>query len=151
MTILFLTPLAIVSAGVAAFLFGWIWYSPFLFKKWWLDGLSMKHDPLAERKKKYRFQVMAYTFFIGTIMSAVIAIILEVAQVESLKQSLALVTIISVGIVGLRNFSGMLYTTPETYYSVRAQKKFFVDSGYYVGMFALATIVMYYVGTSFGA
>ena len=150
MQIIFLTPLSIVCAGIAAFLFGWLWYSKMFFMKWWLEGNGVNKNSLPERKKQYMVQVMTYTFIIGTSMTAVLSIILELSQVESLKQALAMSMLIAVGMIGLKNFMEMLHTMPETYFSVKAQKKFFVDTGYYVCMFAIATIVMYYVGTHFG-
>lgn len=151
MGIIFLTPLAIISAGVSAFLFGWLWYSKAFFMKWWLEGNGIKKEQMPERKKVYQYQVMIYTFVIGTLMTAVLAIILELSQVQSLRQALAMSMLVAVGIIGLKNFSDMLYTMPESYWSPKAQKKFFVDTGYYVCMFAIATLVMYYVGTSFSA
>lgn len=147
----FLTPLSILAAGLAAFLFGWLWYSPFLFMDWWLEGMGVKKENIPDRHKNYKIKAMLYVFTVAVSMTAVLAVILEISQVATLTQAVSLSLFIALGIIGLKNFSEMVYTMPETYWSKKAQKRFFVDTGFYVCMFVIATLVMYYVGTYLGA
>ena len=139
----------VLLAGITAFIFGWLWHSEILFMKWWLEGAKITKADMAGKSKGYHMKVMIYTFVVVFVMNGVLAFLLDILQPETLCQALSLSTIISLGIIGLRNFVDMIYTAPENFWGIRAQKKFFVDTGYYVCMFALSTLVMYYVQTSF--
>lgn len=148
MLISLLSPVSVLCAGVVVFLFGWLWYSPALFMKPWLDGMNMKKGDMPKRSNFYMWHCMAYQFAVSLLMVTVLAFFIDIAQLTSLYQALAFAELLALGIIGLKNFSDMLYTMPETFWSFRAQKKFLVDTGFYVAMFAIAVLVMYYVSGS---
>jgi hypothetical protein len=75
---------------------------------------------------------------------------LDIVGVSTLKEALALSTLLALGTIGLRDFTELMYSMPHDCFSKRAQYKFAVSTGYYTTMFALVTLVMYYVGTCFG-
>ena len=102
----------------------------------------------AHKSKGYMMKVMVYTFFLGFVMNGVLALLLDILHPETLKVAVAYSALIALGIIGLRNFQDMVHSAPEYFWDLRVQKKFFVDTGYYVCMFALSTLVMYYVQTS---
>ena len=148
MIITYYTFLPILLAGIVGFLFGWLWHSENFIMKWWLEGMKITKADMSGRPKGYHMKVMVYTFIVIFVMNGVLAFLLDILQPENLKQALSFSALIALGIIGMRNFVDMIYTAPENFWGMRAQKKFFVDTGYYVCMFALSTLVMYYVQTN---
>jgi len=132
------------------FLFGWLWYSPLLFMRWWLDGKNIVMEDMSKRGTRYSWQVMIYIFFVCIAMSAVLAFVIDVASLETFSQALSLSLVLALGFIGLKNFSDMLYSMPEAFWSIKAQKRFFVDTVFYMFGFVIVTIVLYYMQTWLG-
>ncbi len=149
MIITYFTFTPVTLASIVAFLFGWLWYSEVLFMKWWLDGMKMTKATMPHRPKGYMMKVMVYTFIVGFAMNGVLAFLLDILQPDTLKLAMSYSVLLALGTISLRNFQEMLHSAPETFWGMEAQKRFFVDTGYYVCMFALSTLVMYYVQTGF--
>ncbi len=150
MLISLFSPLAIGVAGLMFFLFGWLWYSPLLFMRWWLDGKNIVMEDMSKRGTRYSWQVMIYIFFVCIAMSAVLAFVIDVASLETFSQALSLSLVLALGFIGLKNFSDMLYSMPEAFWSIKAQKRFFVDTVFYMFGFVIVTIVLYYMQTWLG-
>ena len=110
--------------------------------------MHLSKESMPSRTAGYMTKVMIYTFVVGLAMNSVLAFILDILQPETLKQALSMSLLLALGVIGLRNFSDMLHTMLGNFWGIRSQKKFFVDTGYYVCMFALSTLVMYYVQTN---
>lgn len=135
----------IICGGIVAFFLGSIWYSERFFMNWWLEGRGMRKEMLPNRPASYMTHVMLYTLFICTAMTAVLAFVLDALPITTLCEAVATSVMLALGFIGLKDFSDMLYSMPETFWSIQAQKKFAVDVLFYVVMFALVTVVMYYV------
>ncbi|MDB5260118.1 MAG: hypothetical protein JWN37_349 [Candidatus Nomurabacteria bacterium] len=142
---IFFTPSVILLATIAGYILGGIWYSPLLFFRWSLEaeGLTVETNP--RRGRSYKTKVLLYTLIITGILASSLALILDIANPSSLKDALYLSLLISVGIIGATRLMDLMHSAIGTYNSGRNQKKFLVWSLYYIVMFAVMTIVMYYV------
>lgn len=117
--------LAVLSAGVACMVIGFLWYSPFLFAKPWM--IAMGYDPedkarIAEMQKKAG--PLYGISFLATLLSAFVLgkIIFHLAIATSLYGMKA----------GLAVWAGFVMTVQLTdkLFGNRPWKLFFINTGY---------------------
>ncbi len=140
---LFFTPLHIFIATVAGFLVGAVWYSPVLFMKAWLKGEGVSKEHLPKRTKLYLFQVNLYSFIAHGAIASVLAIIFDVLSVRSLTLAVSLGLLITFGFVVTTRFIDMVYNPQGKHYEMQSQIKFLVNSGYYLFVVTVMSVVLF--------
>ncbi|MBB6108800.1 DUF1761 domain-containing protein [Mucilaginibacter lappiensis] len=71
--------LAVVAAGVSAFLVGGIWYSPLLFAKPWMADNKLNPDEL---KASNKGRIFGFSFFFSIIMAVNLGMFLADAKTD---------------------------------------------------------------------
>ncbi|MFI5154355.1 MAG: DUF1761 domain-containing protein [Chitinophagales bacterium] len=69
--------LAVLAAGISAFIFGGIWYSPALFGKAWMKENSFTEEFV---KKGNKAKIFGWSFILALIMSVNLAMFLNDAK-----------------------------------------------------------------------
>jgi hypothetical protein len=139
----FFTPTIILIATLCGFLFGSIWFSPLLFMKAWLIGQGITKKELPKRSKVYMLQINVYSFIAHGAMASVLALILNLLQVPTLKVAMSLGTLLTLGFIVTTKFIEMLYTTEGVHFSKQAQVRFLVNSGYYLCVVGIMSFVLF--------
>ncbi|MCF7843447.1 DUF1761 domain-containing protein [Candidatus Gracilibacteria bacterium] len=144
----FFTPTTILIATILGFGFGALWYSPALFMRAWLMGEGIEKSELPKRSKMYMIQINVYSFLAHGAMASVVALMLELLQVSSLKVALVLGGLLTLGFMVTTNFINMVYTTEGVHYSRKHQIKFLVNSGYYICVISIMSATVFLLGYS---
>lgn len=134
---------SVLVASVAIFLFGWLWYSPWLFAKPWMDAVGKtKESMMANRKEMPK--VMAFGFLTGLITTYSLAVILGVIEPESLPKALQISIFLCFSFIITTKFTELIYESKEPHWSKRPQMLFLISSGYHLGSFIIATIIIWF-------
>lgn len=141
----FLTPQGIIGATVAAFIFGSIYYSPFMFLNVWLKINNITKSGLPKRSKGYMIGVRLYSFLAHGAMAAVVALIFDVAGVTTLKMASSIGALLALGFIVTTRYIDMLYTLDDTHYSKRSQIKFLLNAGYYVLTVLIISCTLFFI------
>jgi uncharacterized membrane protein YagU involved in acid resistance len=140
---IFFTPLAIFVATCASFLFGLVWYSPFLFMNAWLRGEGVKKGDVPSRSFMYTTQINLYSFIAHAALSSVLAIIFDLLAVTSSKIAISLGLLLTFGLIVTTRFMDMIYTVHGNHYQARSQIKFLVSSGYYLVVTTIISLTLF--------
>lgn len=89
-------PLAVGAATVATFLFGWLWHSPVLFMKQWMEVNNL---PDVAPDPKEMMTCMGYGVLNTVLINTLLATLLILAGTQTLQESLV------VGVVAWAAFS----------------------------------------------
>lgn len=109
--------LAVIVGAIAAFLVGWLWYSPVLFQKKWLTGIGISLDDQTPMAAAMGAQIFS-TFLLAVVIGITMA-----------TASLGLAILIALTIAGIVKANG-LYTQKSTY-------AIMVETGYILVMVAI--------------
>jgi uncharacterized protein DUF1761 len=127
--------LALLFAAIARFLFGWLWYSPFLFGKSWMALTNCNPDDM-----KRRMPVLAPADLIcNFVMAFVLVHAVHYAGALSAGQGAA---------VGFFNWLGFIATVMlmMTLYEKRSAKLFWINSGFQlISLLIMGAIVAVWV------
>jgi hypothetical protein len=141
---LFFNWMTIVSAAIIGLFVGTLWHSV-ICKRWSLEGEGLTLETVPKRSVAYKWKVTSYGLLVHGVLAATLAIILDIVESDSLRMALYTSLLVSVGIVSATRFIDLLNSPIGTYNSGRNQKKFLVSAAYYIVLFAVMSIVMYYV------
>ena len=75
--------IAVVAAAVASFIIGYLWYSPMLFGKKWMESMGMKMD--ANMPKGDMMKPMVITFILSIVTAFVLAKVLIFMGASSIE------------------------------------------------------------------
>lgn len=139
----FLTIEGVFLATLAAFVLGALWYSPLLFMNLWIKGKGLTPESLPKRSRTYMATTMTYSFIAHGCIAAVLAIVLEVTQPETLKIALSLSALLAIGFMVSARFIDMVYTVDGKHYDLKNQINFVVTSLYYIAVVLLMTTVLF--------
>lgn len=143
-------PIGILAASVAGYVIGMAWYSPILFMKPWLAGLGKTEEelkrPQEHKTKQYTWGIMTYTFLVTVAMAIALSTILTLTAPSSLTEALGVTMLLCFGFIVTTKFTDMLYTIDAPHWGIRAQKLFFVNTGYYVITFLAMGSILYCLG-----
>lgn len=128
----FLTIEGVTLATVLAFIVGGLRYSPLLFMNLWLKGKGMTATELPKRSKWYLFQTMVYAFIAHGCIATVLALVLDIAEPETMQVTLSLSALLAIGFIMSTRFIDMVYTIDGKHYDKKNQINFLVTSLYYV-------------------
>jgi hypothetical protein len=142
----FFTPLGIFLATSSGFLVGALWYSPLLFMKAWLYGEGVTKESIPKRTPLYLAQTMGYSFIAHGALALVLAVLLDVLSVATLKVAVSLGLLMTFGFIVTTRFIDMVYTVEGKHWERRSQIKFLVSAGYYLVSVAVMTVVLFTVG-----
>lgn len=145
-----LNPVGILVAAIVGYIIGMAWYSPVLFMKPWLDGLGKTEEevkkPQEYKTKRYIWSLMVYTFVIMVVVAFMLDLFIILTGATTLLEILEISMLLAFGFIVTTRFTDMLYTIEKPFWSMQAQKLFFVTSGYYIAMFLGMGAVLYYLG-----
>jgi phosphatidylglycerophosphate synthase len=139
-----ISPIAVLLASVAAYLFGWLWYSEVLFGKTWMRILGKTKKNSAEAKSEMT-RVMAYGFLVTVVTAYGIAVFLALLDPKSILEALQIGILLCFSFVVTTKFTELIYESNEPHWSQKPQELFFIGAGYQVGSFILMTAVIWYV------
>ncbi len=145
-----LNPVGILAAAIAGYAIGAFWYSPILFMKPWLDGLGKREEeakkPQEYKTKRYMWSLMVYTFVITVVIAFMLELFINLTGATTLLEILQISMLLAFGFIVTTKFTDMLYTLDRPFWSIKAQKLFFVTAGYYVTTFLAMGAILYYLG-----
>lgn len=141
----FLTIEGVFLATLAAFILGALWYSPLLFLNAWVKGKGLKPGELPKRSLGYILQTQGYSFVAHGCMAAVLAVIFDVTQVETLTVALSLGALIAFGFTTTTHFVALVYTMDGNHYDKKNQINFLIMSLYYVAAIVVMSAVLFFV------
>lgn len=144
-----LNPVGIFIAAIAGYVLGAAWYSPILFTKPWLDGLGKTKEevmrPQPHKTKRYMWSLMAYTFAVTVAIAFTLDLFIVLTGATTLLEILQVSMLLVFGFIVTTRFIDMLYTLDKPFWSIPAQKLFFVNAGYYIATFLAMGTVLYYL------
>ena len=145
-----LNPVGILVAAIAGYALGIAWYSPILFTKPWLDGLGKTKEevmrPQTHKTKRYMWSLMVYTFAVTIAIAFTLDLFIVLTGVTTFLEFLQISMLLAFGFIVTTRFIDMLYTLDKPFWSIPAQKLFFVNAGYYVAMVLLMGTVLFHLG-----
>ena len=145
---LFFTPLPIISATIASFIFGALWYSPLLFRGPWLKVNHLTEGTIPKRPFPYMISVHVYSLVAHGCIAAVLALIFDLVDVRTFKVALSLGGLLALGFIVATKYIDMLFTLDGTHWERRSQIKFLIGAGYYVCTVLLMTGVLILVNST---
>ena len=89
---------------------------------------------------------MVYTFIITVIVAFMINLFVVLTGATTFLEILEISMLLAFGFIVTVKFTDMLYTVGKPFWSIQAQKLFFVTSGYYIAMFLAMSVTLYYFG-----
>lgn len=144
-----LNPIGILLAAVAGYVIGMLWYSRTLFMKPWLAGLGKTEEeflkPQEHKTKKYIWSLMLYTFVVTVVIAFALDLFILLTGAATLLEVLQISMLLAFGFIVTTKFTDMLYTLDAPFWSIRAQKLFFVNTGYYIASFLTMGAILYFI------
>lgn len=120
----YLSFLSVITGGFAAVIIGFVWYSPYLFGKWWLASIRLTpQDAMLTKTKKYTYATLG--------VCAVFVLSLAIYILGVWIHPTSLLTIIEIGFVVWGGF----IVPPLVSLVIWEQKKpasFFINAGYWL-------------------
>lgn len=117
--------LAVLVAGIATMVVGFLWYSPLLFAKPWMR--EMGYDPNdkagVEEMRKGAGPAYAGSFVAGLVSAFVLALLLHWMRADSVRVGLNTGFHVWLGFVATVQFTGALFTK-------QSMKLFTINTGY---------------------
>lgn len=101
--------LSIVIAAVAAFLSGWLWYSPFLFGKSYIKEMGMTEESMAGKQKPNMVKQFGLVILGEFIMAIVAASLVHSLFIVSFSQVFILALSIWVAFVLVTKINDVLF------------------------------------------
>ena len=109
----------------------------------WLKGKGLTVDTLPKRSKMYITQTMLYSFVAHGCIAAVLAIVLDITEPETLSIALSLSALLAIGFIVSTRFVDMVYTVDGSHYDKKNQVNFLITSLYYVAVILIITSVLF--------
>ena len=122
--------LAVLAAGVAAFLLGGLWFSPALFARQWVAALGKTPEEMGKPGPS-----MALSFVMTLIMASALALIMERMRPMSMGGSVTFGVVVGAGIVA----TGMASDYAFTRWSRRL---YFIQASYHIIMVVIMSVIL---------
>ncbi len=139
-----INPWAVLIAAVAAYLAGWAWYSPVLWRKPWRESRGKTANNAKEGMKETP-KVIAYGFINTLAISFVISVFLVLTGVTTLLEALQVALLLCFGFVVTVKFNDLLYTNTPPHWGKRAQLGFLIDAGYQIVLFVVVATIVWFL------
>ncbi len=134
---------AVFVATVSTFLFGWLWYSKFLFGNQWMTSVGKTTDQMMANKKEMP-RVMAFGFFITFITNYALAVMFAVIAPGNIVEVLGIALFLCFAFVVTTKFTELIYQSREPHWSRKPQMLFLISSGYHLGSFVISALVLWF-------
>ncbi|MCF7518001.1 MULTISPECIES: DUF1761 domain-containing protein [Pseudoalteromonas] len=122
--------LAILFAALASFLLGAVWYSPWLFKRIWMESCGLTELDLQQINP---FRVFGGSFILCCVISFTLALFIG----KQISVGLSVGTGFLVGVCWVSSSLGLCYIFEQ-----RPLKLFLVNAGYSILQFSLIGLVL---------
>ncbi len=127
---------AVLVAGIAAFVVGMIWYSPMLFGKQYMKMVGMTEKEMKAGKSRM-MPMMIQTLVISIITAYVFAHILGFSGAATLMEGILGAFWVWLGFFATTHYLGVLYER-------KSMQMWFIQAGYsLVSLVAMALVFMY--------
>ncbi len=102
---------AVLVAVIASFIVGWLWFSPILFGKMFLELIGMTPEKMQAYKDSGKNPMMEYMMTVaGAIITGlVIAVLFNYANIDTPTEALSSALLIWIGIVMPLTFNDVLF------------------------------------------
>jgi hypothetical protein len=129
---------SVFTAGVAAMIVGYAWYSPALFGKAWMAESGLTSEKMAEGQKK-PMGMIYFGSFIGTLVMAwVLSIVLNNLFVLSIQEALHYTLLLWFGLVATVKLN-------DSFFGDQSFKLFCINAGHtLVALIIMALIVTWW-------
>ena len=125
----------VLVAAVAAMVLGYLWYSPILFGKEWMELTGIKMGKGVTKKKM--FIIFGFGFLAVVITSFVLKQFIDLFYIVNLFDAVQLSFWIWFGFVATTLISGILYEG-------KSWKLFVINSGYQLASIMLMAVILSY-------
>jgi len=129
--------LAVLVAGVATMVLGFVWYSPILFAKPWMR--EMGYDPNDKEKMKEMQKGAGMTYglsFVASLLSAfVLAKVLGLRPLEGALYGIKIGVAVWAGFVATVQLTSALFTK-------NSAKLFFINTGYQLVCYVAMGVIL---------
>jgi len=122
--------LAVFLAALSSFLLGVVWYSPWLFKRIWMEGCGLTELDLRQSNT-------AFVFLASFVLSCVIAFSLAILLGSEPTLGIAVASGFVIGLCWVTTAFGISYIFEQ-----RPLKLFLVNSCYHILQFTLIGLVL---------
>ena len=127
--------LSVLIAAVAAMAVGFLWYSPFLFGKVWMDLMGYSEEVAAQKKKG--MPVKYFVSFLTSLLSGyVLACLIYLTAAETYVDALILGVLIWLGFIATTLLGGVLWHG-------KPLKLYFITAGYYLAVFLAMSAIIF--------
>lgn len=113
----------VLLCGFIGIFLGWLWYSPFLFGKMWMDAIEKTEDEL--RKDFNPAKTFGLTFLSNLFIAYVIARLMVISNATTVEEGIRIAFLCWLGFTFLTNFINALFEKKEL-------KLVLIDSGYHM-------------------
>ncbi|MFZ5946839.1 MAG: DUF1761 domain-containing protein [Stygiobacter sp.] len=113
----------ILLCGFIGIFFGWLWYSPFLFGKFWLSAIDKSEDEL---KKDFKpIKTFGLTFLSNLFIAYVIARLMFLTNATTVEEGIRLAFLCWLGFTFATHFINAQFEKTEI-------KLVLIDAGYHM-------------------
>lgn len=137
---------AVFIATIVGYLVGWAWYSPILWQKPWMAARGDTGEYWKKNGRKEMPRMITYGLLTTFAQVFTIAVFLALVGTETLLQTTQVSLLLCFGLTVTLRFSDLLYTALPPHWGKRAQIIFFVDAGYQIALFLIASTILWYLG-----
>jgi hypothetical protein len=130
----------VLSAAVAGYAAGSIWFSPLLFMKSWMYALGKTKEATVEQMPR----VMTYGFINTLGIAFALAVLIELTGVATLAQYFQIVFFILFAFIATTKFNDLIYASHEPHWTRKPQILFLVNLGYYIFSYSIMTLVLWF-------
>ncbi len=125
---------AIIIAGLASMPVGFIWYSPALFAKEWMQLVGLTKEKMEKNKSK--MPQMYGTALLGAmVMSFVLSQFIAATNTHTTIQGITTALLIWIGFVATTGLTNTLF-------SGRPTKLFLIDAGYHLAVLVVMGAIL---------
>lgn len=114
-------------------------------------GIAWRNAKLHDESSKnymnssYMVKMFAMGFAITVVLAYVLDVFFQISGVQTLGEHMQLSMLLCFGFIITTKFTDLIYTNTAPFWGRRAQTVFLVDSGYYIGVIAIITAVLYWL------
>jgi len=131
----------LLAASVAAYIFGWLWYSPIMFGKLW-----MKLADKGESDNKPTLRLVSYGFFTTFAVVLGVETLLLMTNPDTFLSALAPVVLFVFAFGVTTKFTELLYESKEPEWSKGPQQLFLIGSGHLIFSATVMAAVLFFLG-----
>lgn len=127
--------LAILVAGIANMVVGFLWYSPFLFGNIWTKLSGFTKEAMEEAKKKGMGKTYALSFLLSLVTAYVLAHFVEYLNIQNIGGAVQM---------GFWIWLGFVLTTmgANALYDTKPAKLFWINILYHLVTFIIMAIIV---------